>query len=128
MRHLVALAVAAAAMPALAQSAPPTGAAMEFPGDAASLTGDAMRERLANKVFGSPLADGSSWRLDFRDSGYIFFDTSRGFRDTGKWRIEAPSLCFEMQKTGSSCNEVRSAGDRLYLQRTNGEVLTMSPK
>ena len=99
----------------------------EFPDDVAPLSADALRDRLAGKVFGAKMADGGNWRYEFKSNGYFYLDASGGYRDTGKWRTEDGKVCTEMQKTGASCSEVRAKGDVLHLKRaSNGEVVGLT--
>lgn len=123
MRSLLTLLLIPAA--AMAQGQMPT----EFPADAAPIAADALRERLAGKVFNVQPFTGPSWRLEYKPNGYAFLDTSAGFRDTGKWRAEDSKLCSDWQKATSGCGEVRVKGDSIYIKRSsNGEVVTFSQR
>ena len=113
------IAVAACCSTALAQpSAAPT-----FPDGAASPNAGELRERLAGKLIKVQLADGSSWRLEYKANGYFYVNTSGGFSDTGEWRTEDGKLCSKGRKITSNCNEVRVVGDALYLKRDSGEII-----
>ena len=106
-----------------AQTALPT----EYPEGALALAGDAIKEQLAGKAFTAKPSDGNTLRFQFKDDGYAFLDTSRGYRDTGKWRVDANNWCTDWQKTGSSCSELRRKGDVFYYKRPlNGEVVPMT--
>lgn len=108
---------------AFAQSPMPT----EFPIDAVATSADDLRGRISGKVFKVKLADGTTWRLEYKANGYAFVDTSRGFRDTGKWRVEDSKLCSDWQKAPSGCSETRIKGEAIYLKRiSNGEVIVFS--
>lgn len=106
---------------ALAQTAMPT----EFPADAAAPSTETLRQHVAGKVFRVKPFDGNTWRLEYKSSGYAYVDTSRGFRDTGKWHVEGSQLCGEWQKASSGCNETRLKDAVLYLKRSNGEVIAL---
>jgi hypothetical protein len=107
---------------ALAQATFPT----EFPAGAKVLTSEEIKSTLSGKTFTVSPADGTTWRLEFKDSGYVFLDTSRGYRDSGKWRIESNQWCTDLQKTGTACTELRLNGEILYYKRAaNGEVVPM---
>jgi len=109
----------------LAQSPLPT----EFPSDAVPIAGDALGSRVSGRVFTFKSADGSSFRLEYTSDGYSFIDTSRGFRDTGKWRVEGNTLCIDWRKATGGCSEARLKGEALYIKRTsNGEVVELVPK
>lgn len=112
---------------ALAQASAPA-AAPDFPPDGKPLSADALRVRLGDKVFHVALADGSSWRLQYRSSGQFFVNTSSGFADTGKWWVEDSKLCSERSRTKPSCNEVRLVGDLIYLRRDSGEIIKFEPR
>lgn len=120
---LIALLASTAAAVALAQNVP--DAAPAFPADAQPLAAEALKQRLADKVFEvKPTSGGGrSARIEFRGD-YVFADLAAGGRDTGRWRIEASSLCVEWQRRRTDgCAEMRAVGDALYLQRANGEVV-----
>jgi hypothetical protein len=120
-----ALALLFAPVPLFAQSPIPT----EFPSDASTIAGEALGSRVAGKVFTVKPADGSSWRLEYTSDGYAFIDTSGGFRDTGKWRVEGNTLCIDWRKTTGGCAEARMKGEALYIKRTNnGEVVELIPR
>jgi hypothetical protein len=106
---------------ALAQSAVPT----EFPADASSASAQALHEQISGKVFRVKPADGSSWRLEYKPNGYAFVDTSSGFRDSGRWRVEDGKLCADWHRANSGCGEVRLKGDSIYLKRLSGEVVVL---
>lgn len=94
-----------------------------FPDGAAPPNAAELRERLAGKLIKVQLADGSSWRLEYKANGYFFVNTSRGFSDTGEWRTEDGKLCSKGRKINPSCNDVRVVGDALYLKRDSGEIV-----
>ena len=120
MRLLLAVLVLPAA--ALAQTTFPT----EFPADAQPVSAEALRQRVSGKVFKIKYSDGTSLRLEYKNSGYAFIDTSRGFRDTGKWRVEGEKLCIDWQKIPGGCSDVRMKGDVIHLKRvSNGEVVVL---
>ncbi len=108
---------------ASAQTALPT----EYPEGAVALNGDVIREQLAGKTYTVKPSDGTTWRLEFKADGYVFLDTSRGYRDSGKWRIDVNNWCTEMQKTGPGCSELRRKGEVFYYRRiSNGEIVPMT--
>ena len=106
-----------------AQTALPT----EYPEGSMALTGDVIREQLAGKTYTVKPFDGTTWRLEFKADGSVFLDTSRGYRDSGKWRIDVNNWCAEMQKTGLACSELRRKGEIFYYRRiSNGEIVPMT--
>lgn len=104
--------------------------AQDFPPDARALNAAELSERLNGHIWDARLADGSTWRMDFKStSGYVFMDTSRGQRDTGKWRAEDGRVCFEFRRFPSGCSEWRDAAGQLYLKRsTTGEVVPLQKR
>jgi predicted small lipoprotein YifL len=109
-----------------AASAQAPSGPQEFPADAKPLSADELKTRTTDKVFRVALANGSSWRLDYRGNGMFFINVSpSGYGDNGKWRVEESRLCTEPQKSKASCNDVRLLGDALYLKRDNGEVIKL---
>ena len=100
----------------------------EFPAEAVAPSAEALQQVVSGKKFRARLSDGTLWRLDYKSSGYAFIDTSRGFRDTGRWRVEGSQLCVEWQRVTGGCNEMRLKGGAMYVKRTsNGEVVALEP-
>jgi hypothetical protein len=98
----------------------------EFPAESTTLADDKLRQRVSGKVFKVKPADGTTWRLEFKDSGYSFLDTSRGYRDSGKWRVENSQLCIDWQRAASGCSDARLKDEVLFIKRTsNGEVVAL---
>jgi hypothetical protein len=109
-----------------AASAQAPAGPQEFPADAKPLSAEELKVRTTDKVFKVALANGSSWRLEYRSNGIFFINISpSGYSDSGKWRVEESRICSEPQKTKASCNEVRDAGAALLLKRDNGEVIKL---
>ena len=105
-----------------AQNSIPT----EFPVDAIALAPASLTERISGKVFQVKPANGPTWRLEYKASGYAFLNTSSGFSDSGKWRVEGTQLCADWQRTQSSCSEVRLKDETVYVKRSsNGEVVAL---
>lgn len=116
MSKLIAISLAAAAQMAVLPQA------LAFPDGSKELTASELQQRLADKVFSVALKDGTKWRLEFR-GGYVFVDTSKGYRTSGKWFTEAGSLCTELQGRGRTCNEARLLDNVLHLKRDTGEIV-----
>lgn len=124
MRHKRLLAALLLPLSLLAQSTPPT----EFPADARPIDAAGLRQHLAGKVFTVKPADGTTWRLEYQESGFAFFDLGT-YRDSGKWWTEDSKLCSEWKKTPLSCSEARLVGDIIYAKRAStGEVISLIPK
>jgi hypothetical protein len=98
----------------------------EFPADSAVTSPDDLRTRLGGKVFRIQFADGSSTRIQYNANGYAYLDTSRGFRDSGKWRVEGDKLCNEWRQIASTCSDYRVHAGIVYLKRvSNGEIIAL---
>lgn len=108
---------------ALAQAPAVSG---EFPADAKALAADALQQRVAGKVFNVKPATGAAWRLQFQANGFYFINAGN-YSDSGKWRTEESMLCTAPQKRPPSCNDMRLAGDALYLKRDSGEIVKFEP-
>ena len=117
----LALFTAATVVQAQAPATPP-----DFPTDAQPLTAEALQKRLSGKVFSVKTAAGAPWRLQFQGSGYYFINAGN-YSDSGKWRTEQSTLCTEPQKRPAACNDMRLAGDALYLKRDSGEIVKFEP-
>jgi len=110
---------------ALAQTVLPT----EFPADAQAASPEALREHLAGRVFKAQPASGPGWRLEYKSNGYVFLDTSTGYRDTGRWSVEGLQLCAQWERAPSGCSETRLLGPLVYIKRSsNGEVVALVPQ
>ena len=120
MKKLV-LVLLVAASQTFAQTAP-----ADFPADTTTPSATALQEALAGKVFAVKLADGTSWRLEYKSSGYFWINTSRGFNDSGKWTVQDGKVCSELQKVAASCSEARMHGKALLLKRTSGEIIELA--
>ncbi len=122
MKNTVALLLAVPAV-ALAQANFPT----EFPSDSVPLTQEDLKKRLTGKTFVSKPASGSDIRVQYRDT-YAYINIGN-MSDTGTWRVEGSSVCYEWRQIRPSCSEVRIAGGVLHLKRANnGEILTLVEK
>ena len=71
--------------------------AQGFPDGASTPNAEELTRRLGGNVFTVKLADGSSWRLEFKSSGYFFVDTSTGFRGNGEWAAEDGRICSQLR-------------------------------
>lgn len=114
---------------AVAQApAQPPATDTDFPPAAEVLSEEALRTRVAGKVFKLQYANGMKLRLDVRSNGYAYVDTSTGFRDTGRWQVKGSTWCDDWQRATAApgCNEVRVADGVLLLKRrSTGEIVAM---
>jgi len=119
---LVVLALAMVALPALAQ----TRLVKEFPAGATSLSPEAMKARFTPGIeFTFRSAEGYEVRLNFQEGGQATVIAPIA-SDAGQWRIEGSSVCFELRRFASGCNEVKAVGDVLYWKRiSNDEVVKL---
>ncbi len=102
--------------------------AQDFPEGATTPTAAELKQRLGSNVFSVKLADGSSWRLEFKSTGYFWVDTSGGFRGTGEWTAEDGKICSQLRGRDRNCNEVRIHQNLLTLKRDSGEIVQYVPR
>ena len=102
--------------------------AQGFPDGASTPSAEALKKRLGGNVFTVKLADGTSWRLEFKSNGYFFVDTSTGFRGSGEWTTEDGRLCSQLRGRDRSCNEARVHQDTLHFKRDSGEFIQYTPR
>ncbi len=100
----------------------------EPPADSQPIAGDALRARIAGKVFkftapGTPVTS----RLQYNANGYVFLNVSTGLSDSAPWRIEGSQLCAAWNRIPASCSEMRTKGDLLHAKRANGTWATLTP-
>ncbi|MEO5698417.1 MAG: hypothetical protein ABIQ60_14925 [Burkholderiaceae bacterium] len=111
---------------AMAQSNAPA-MPTEFPADAAPLSASELRDALSGKVYRARIANGDTWRLEYKPNGYYFVDVSNGYRASGTWYTEDGKLCGERRDAPMACSEMRRAGDVLYMKRaSSGEVVALN--
>ena len=113
---------------AVAQVLGAGGVAADFPPQAQTPSAAQLAERLNGHLFTARLANGTTWRIDYKSSsGYVFYDVSSGGRDTAKWRTEDGRACFEFRGAfPSGCAEFRLIGDVLHFKRAStGEIVAM---
>jgi hypothetical protein len=63
------------------------------------------------------------WHVEYKTSGSFALKMNNGFSDAGDWKAEDGKICSKGRKIGSSCNEVRTKGDAIYLKRGSGEIV-----
>lgn len=122
------VALAPACVLALAASASFAAAAQDFPAGATTPLAADVERHLSGKTFTVAIADGSTWRLEYRANGYFFINTSRGFNNSGQWQAEDGRLCSRPRSSARSCNEVRLVDSVLQLKRDNGEIVQFVEK
>lgn len=112
-----------------AQTAPEAAVLTEFPAHAVALDKQELDARLRGHVWVGKTSTGVGWRVDYKDSGYLFTDLENGARDSGTWRIEGGKLCVEYRnRFPSGCSEVRGSADALYSKRDDGKTVTVMRK
>jgi hypothetical protein len=95
----------------------------DFPADASAPTAAEIRTLLKDKVFSVAIADGTSWRLEYKDNGYFFIDVSNGFRSNGTWAAEDGKLCGQLKGRNYTCNDIRVHQNIPYYKRDSGEIV-----
>ena len=108
--------------------APFAAQAQQFAEGASTPNEAAVKKHLDDKVFSVKLADGTSWRLEYKASGYYFVNTSTGFSSSGQWKAEDGRLCGQLKGRDRSCNDVRFHQDQLHLKRDSGEIIQLIAK
>jgi hypothetical protein len=104
------------------------GAAGEFPADLPKLSADALKQKVSGKTFAVKLANGTSWKLEYKSNGYYFVNTSTGFNGSGAWQVTEGQLCGQPRGEPMTCNDVRERADGLVLKRQSGEVIVLVPQ
>ena len=108
---------------ALAQPAIPT----EFPPEAQLFAPDALKERMAGKTFTFVSVAGDTVRIQYQES-HAYFNVGRA-NDSGKWRVEGSSICYEWRNFPRGCSEHRQVGELVYVKRpSTGEVVVLKQK
>lgn len=102
--------------------------AQAFPDGASELSDIELMQRLSDRVFDVKLADGVSWRLEYKSNGYFFIDTSNNFRGDGKWAAENGKLCGQLRGRDRTCSDVRLHQDILHVKRISGEIMRLVPR
>lgn len=97
--------------------------AQAFPEGSLPPTAAELTQRLSGKVISVKLANGGSWRLEYKANGYMFLNAGNGASDSGEWTVEDGKLCSKLRRFGGSCNEMRALGDALYMKRDSGEIV-----
>jgi hypothetical protein len=95
----------------------------QFPEEASKPTAAEVKKYLDDRVFKIKLADGNSWRLEYKSNGYFYVNTSTGFNGSGQWQAEDGKLCGQLKGRDRGCNEVRIYQELLHLKRDSGEVI-----
>lgn len=102
--------------------------AQDFPADASAPGSEEIKKYMESGVLGAALADGTTWRLEYKSSGHFFINTSRGLNTDGRWQAEEGKLCGTLRGRDRTCNEVRMHKGALLYKRDNGEIVQFTPK
>jgi hypothetical protein len=102
--------------------------AQGFPDGASTPNAEELKKRLGGNVFSVKLADGTSWRLEFRANGQFFVDTSTGFRSDGQWAAEEGRLCSQLRGRDRICTDARVHNEILHFKRDTGEFIQYVPR
>ena len=119
--------LAAAAVLAACASGPPP--ATDFPpGARAPATGE-ITSLLRGKSFTLVNPNGSTTRVDHADDASGSLEAYFGGRsDSGTWRAEDGRVCYQFKTIPSACNDLRVAGNDVYIKRSNGQVVQLVPR
>ena len=111
---------------ASAQTSPSEAMNKEFPAGVSSLSAQGVEAAVTNGLFRARFADGVQMRYQFKGQ-YLYLDTSRCARDTGRWTAQDGQLCVEFRQFPSGCSEIRQEGEYLWLKRAStGEVIRLA--
>ena len=102
--------------------------AQAFPEGASVPNNDEIKKYLEDKVHDSRIADGTTWRLEYKSNGYFFINTNRGFNSDGRWQVEDGKLCAQLKGRDRTCNEVRMHNGILFYKRDSGEIIQIVPR
>ena len=100
----------------------------DFPADLPKSSADILKQRLSDKKFAVQLANGTSWKLEYKSNGYYFVNTSTGFNGSGTWQTADGQLCSQGRGEPMTCNDVRERSDGIVLKRQSGEVIVLVPR
>ena len=81
--------------------------AQGFPADSTVPSSEEIRKYVESGVLSAAMADGTSWRLEYKPNGHFFINTSRGFNSDGQWQVEDGQLCGALKGRERTCNAVR---------------------
>jgi hypothetical protein len=101
--------------------------AQAFPAESTAPSNEEIKKYVESGVLSAVISDGTTWRLEYRSSGYFFINTSRGFNSDGKWQVEDGKLCGALKGRDRTCNEVRMHKGILLYKRDNGEIVHFTP-
>jgi len=102
--------------------------AQDFPAESTSPSNEEIKKYVESGVLSAAISDGTTWRLEYKSSGYFFINTSRGFNSDGKWQVEDGKLCGALKGRDRTCNEVRMHKGILLYKRDNGEIVQFTPR
>ena len=102
--------------------------AQGFPADATAPSDEEIKKYVESGVLTAAIADGTTWRLEYKPNGYFFINTSRGFNSDGQWQAEGGKLCGALKGRDRTCNEVRMHQGVLHYKRDNGEIVQFKPR
>ncbi len=119
------LPVALAALLAACASGPPP--ASEFPAGAKAPSAAEVTALLKGKSF--DLSGPGGVRTDYAKEGNAITVYFSGRSDVGTWRAEDGRVCMEnFRAIRGACNDVRLIGSDIYVKRSNGQVVKLSPR
>ena len=112
-----------------AQASAADAALTEFPADALTLNSKEVDQRLRGQVYTGTSVMGDTFRIEYKDSGYVFINLSNGRKDSGTWRAEEGKVCVEYRgRMHSGCSELRATSDKVYGKRDGAAAITMMQK
>ena len=111
----------------LGACATPAPLGKDFAPGARAPTASELRALLRGKSYQTPTVASGTIRVDYAADSDRLQAFYRGRSDSGTWRAEDGRICFQFQVLPSNCNEVRLLGSELYMKRSNGDVVRVTP-
>jgi len=99
-----------------------------FPDGSVAGSASDIQQRFSGKTFNVKLADGGTWHVEYKADGGFSLKMNNGFSDSGEWKAEDGKICSKGRRIGSSCNEVRTTADAIFLKRDSGEIVEFVPQ
>lgn len=112
-----------------AQNTPTDAVLTDFPADALALNSKEVDQRLRGQVYTGTSTTGNTFRIEYKDTGYVFINLSNGAKDSGTWRAEEGRVCVEYRgRIPSGCSELRATSDAVYGKREGANAITVMRK
>ena len=112
----------------LGACATPAPLGKDFAPGARAPTASELRALLRGKSYQTPTVAGGTIRVDYAADSDRLQAFYRGRSDSGTWRAEDGRVCYQFKTIPSACNDLRVAGNDVYIKRSNGQVVQLVPR